>query len=380
MLICLRRDRQFRATIGVAIAQVSSCRTHSNSDQATPSQKMRILFLNKMRVGGFRAFDYANLEGMRGGERTVLCLAESLGQRGHDVVVTCAGAPGALPLGRITIADPDVARARGYDVAISNNFARAFDGVDAPIKIVWTHNPGFSPAHIKADFLAKLRHRPHLVHLSKYTQARSWFLPRAGETIIGHGMPAELLAQRKARDVPPPPTAVFSSYAGRNLSKVIAAWRDVVHPSVPGARLLVTAEVEAKHLGGVAIADLAQWNIEVLGTLPWSQLMELLRSARVLVAPGHFQETYNLLSVEAAACGVPTLTMGIGALRERVIHDETGFVASSVAEMGAALVRILTDGALWRRYHRAALGHPDLIGWEQRAQDWEDYMTRLAGN
>lgn len=339
---------------------------------------MRILFLNKMREGGFRAFDYADLEGMRGGERTVLYLAESLGQRGHDVVITCAGAPGTTSSGSITVVDPDVAREHSYDVAISNNFAHAFDGVDAPLKIIWTHNPGFSAAHVKADFLAKLRHRPHLVHLSKYTQARSWFLPRAGQAIIGHGMPAELLEQRRARDVPPPPIAVFSSYAGRNLSKVIEAWRDVVHPSAPAARLLVTAEVEDKHLAGVAAADLAQLNIEILGTLPWSRLMELLRTARVLVAPGHFQETYNLLSVEAAACGVPTVTMGIGALRERVIHDETGLIARSVPEMGAALARILTDDALWLRYHRASLAHPDLIGWEQRAEEWEDYIARLA--
>ena len=106
--------------------------------------------------------------------------------------------------------------------------------------------------------------------------------------------------------------------------------------------------------------------------------MELLRSARVLVAPGHFQETYNLLSIEAAACGVPTVTMGIGALRERVVHDDTGWIASSVADMGAALVRILTDDALWLRYHRASLTHPDLLSWDEQAAEWERYIAAHA--
>lgn len=337
---------------------------------------MRILLLNQMREGGFRAFDYADLEGMRGGERTLVYLADALGRRGHEVVVACAGVPGSVRHGDMTVADPDVAVAGAYDVAISNNFAKAFDGVSAPIKIVWTHNPGFSRAHIKADFLAKLRHRPHLVHLSRYTQARSWFLPRSGATIIRHGMPAQLLDGCQ-REKAPAPVAVFSSYAGRNLRRVIAAWRDVVHARAPEARLIVTAEVEPKHLGGLAAHDLARFNIDIVGTLPWSKLMQLMRTVRVLVAPGHFQETYNLLSVEAAACGVPTVTMGIGALGERVVHDETGWIAKSVPDMGTALVRILTDDALWRRYHAACLEHPDLVSWEQQAAEWENYIRRV---
>lgn len=342
---------------------------------------VRILFLNKMRDGGFRAFDYTNIESMRGAERTVLYLAEALAARGHDVVITCAGAPGTITRGGISIADPNAAVAQDYDVAISNNFASAFDGVKAPVKIVWTHNPGFSRAHIRADFIAKLRHRPYLVHLSDYTRSRSWFLPRSGETIIRHGMPAELIGQGIVRSVPPAPIAVFSSYAGRNLRKVIEAWRDVVHVQLPDARLVVTAEAEPKHLAGLSEAELALLNVEIVGTLPWSKLMQFLRQeARLLVAPGHFQETYNLLSVEAAACGVPTVTMAIGALRERVVPDRTGLIARSTREMGSAMVRILSDDALWLRYHEGALAHPDLVGWDQRASEWETYMTGLGAN
>ncbi|MFA5901001.1 MAG: glycosyltransferase, partial [Hyphomicrobium sp.] len=299
-------------------------------------------------------------------------------RRGHEVVITCAGAPPSIRRGHVTVADPDTALQGVYDVAISNNFARAFDGVNAPTKIVWTHNPGFSQAHIKADAVAKWRHRPHLVHLSKYTQSRSWFLPRAGQTIIRHGMPAELLAKRSERRQAGAPVAVFASYPGRNLRKVIAAWRDVVHPKVPQARLVIAAEVEAKHLAGVPASELGRLNIDVVGVLGWSELMDLMRTARVFVAPGHFQETYNLLSVEAAACGVPTVTMGIGALRERVSHDVNGWIAGSTAAMGVAIARVLADDELWLRYHRASLVHPDLVSWEERAAEWEAYIAQLS--
>ncbi|MFA6141067.1 MAG: glycosyltransferase family 4 protein [Hyphomicrobium sp.] len=338
---------------------------------------MRILLLNKTRSGEFRTFDYSDIEALRGAERTNLYLAEAMGARGHEVVLASSADKGSLRQGSVQLADPVSALASDYDVAISNNYAHAFAGADAPLKLVWTHNPGFSWNHVKADYAAKLRHLPYLVHLSKYTLGRSWFLPRSGQTIIHHGMPANLLAARKLRTAAPPPVAVFASYAGRNLRTVIKAWRDVVHPSLPAARLLVTAEVEPKHLGGVDAAELKRLNVEIVGTLPWSELMDLLRGARVLVAPGHFQETYNLLSVEAAACGVPTVTMGIGALRERVVHDEGGWIASSIEEMGAALARILTHDELWLRYHRACLAHPDLVSWGDRAAEWEDYIGKL---
>jgi glycosyltransferase involved in cell wall biosynthesis len=338
---------------------------------------MRILLLNKTRDGKFRTFDFSDIEALRGGERTNLYLAEALGARGHEVVLANASQGQGTRNGRVQVLDARAALSRDYDVAISNNYAHAFSGVRAPLKLIWTHNPGFSWNHVKADYAAKLRHRPYLVHLSKYTLGRSWFLPRSGQTIIHHGMPAELLARRSRRGAPAP-VAVFSSYAGRNLRAVIEAWRDVVHPKAPAAKLLVTAVVEPKHLGGVDAAELKRLNIEIPGTLPWTKLMDLLRESRVLVAPGHFQETYNLLSVEAAACGLPTVTMGIGALRERVVHDATGWIASSKNEMGEALVRILCDDDVWRRYHAQCLTHPDLVSWEDRAAEWETYIDELS--
>src|SRR5205814_98057 len=114
--------------------------------------------------------------------------------------------------------------------------------------------------HVKTDYHWKLLHRPLLVHLAQYTRDRSWLLPRSGQTIIRHGLPRTLLDSRKQRQNVPAPVAVFSSYAFRNLAKVIEAWRDVVHPTVPAARLIVTAEVERKDVVGLSPVDLQHLN------------------------------------------------------------------------------------------------------------------------
>lgn len=338
---------------------------------------MRILFLDKKRKGGFRDFDFNDFEKLRGGERCVLSLAESLAKRGHYVVLASLPRRGNVTQHGVNIVDLNTALSEHYDVAISNNYAHAFDDTKATAKIVWTHNPGFSRAHLKADFLGKLRHHPYIVHLSKYTRNRSWFLPQSGNTIIHHGQPSCLLENRKERERAPAPIALFSSTPERNLAMVVKAWREVVHPQIPQARLEVTAEVEPKHVCRLPKNELEQLNISVVGTRPWSELMDLMRRVRVLVVPGHRQETYNMLAVEAAANGVPTVTVGIGALRERVLHEQTGWVATSVREMGSAIVRLLSDDALWFRYHRACLSHPDLVSWDDCAECWEACMRGL---
>lgn len=338
---------------------------------------MRILFLDKKRDGGSRVFDFNDLETLRGGERCVLYLAESLAKRGHDVVLASLMCKDSLTQRRVNIVDLKTALSGRYDVAISNNYAHAFDDAKTTARIIWTHNPGFSRAHVKADFLGKLRHHPYIVHLSKYTRNRSWFLPQSGNTIIHHGQPSCLLENRKERERAPAPIALFSSTPERNLAMVVKAWREVVHPQLPQARLEVTAEVEPKHVCRLPKNELEQLNVSVVGTRPWSELMDLMRRVRVLVVPGHRQETYNMLAVEAAANGVPTVTVGIGALRERVLHEQTGWVATSVREMGSAIVRLLSDDALWFRYHRACLSHPDLVSWDDCAECWEACMRGL---
>jgi len=341
---------------------------------------MRIIFLDLERSGRPRQFDFSDAETLRGGERGLLYLAGALAKRGHEITV--ATRDGAADIVQQSVRFVSMASARSgvFDVAISNNYAFAFDGIHAPIKIVWTRNPGFSVAHLKADFLGKLRHRPHIVHLSRYTRRRSWFLPRAGSSIIHHGVPPELLGSSAPRTDVPSPVALFSSYASRNLSLVVDAWRRIVHPALPHARLEVTAEVAPKHANNLPDAELAASGIHVLGSLPWSELMERMRQSRVMLVPGHFQETYNNLAIESAAAGLPCITLGIGALGERVKHDQTGWVAGNVEDMGRSIVRVLTDDALWRRYHLNCFKHPDLVSWDDRAVTWENCFAKLQAN
>ena len=49
------------------------------------------------------------------------------------------------------------------------------------------------------------------------------------------------------------------------------------------------------------------------------------RSADVLIMPSR-SESFGLVALEAAACGIPVVASDVGGLRTLVDHDQTGFL------------------------------------------------------
>jgi glycosyltransferase involved in cell wall biosynthesis len=91
---------------------------------------------------------------------------------------------------------------------------------------------------------------------------------------------------------------------------------------------------------------------------------------------GHKVEAFRLSLAEAQALGLPAVIARIAVLPERVIDGLTGFHRSEPARFADAAVAILTDDALWRRQHEAALRHKQGIGWSEQAGRLEIALLR----
>ena len=71
------------------------------------------------------------------------------------------------------------------------------------------------------------------------------------------------------------------------------------------------------------------------------------------------------------AIGLPVVTAGIGSLKERVRHGETGLIGETDDGFATAAVCVLSDDDLWRRLHDAGLATRGGVGWDAIAAEWE---------
>lgn len=105
-------------------------------------------------------------------------------------------------------------------------------------------------------------------------------------------------------------------------------------------------------------------HVHFVGARSRDGLAELMRHSQALLVPSH-SETFGLVALEAAACGVPVLASSTGGLREVVVHEETGYLMHDrdPAAWGRTLGGLLADDALRRRMGTIARVHARRFAW-----------------
>lgn len=320
------------------------------------------------------AFDGRSQTGLGGAETAFVRLAEGLAARGHQVAAfsntTETAAINGVNWAPVSGPMPDDA-----DLYIANRGDRVLDRVRGAKRIAfWLHND--------AVYLKKFRYlrrlwlrKPTLVFVSQSHRrlAPSW-LPDGGRVVIPLGL--EDAYRHEAMRAVPPPMALYAANPLRGLAELAALWPKI---DVPGAKLiahsgadLYAAKPRTREAMEQALSSAAGVSgIDLKPIIKRDALIDVLRGARVFLYPGDPTETFCLSVAEAQALGVPCVVYARGALPERVIDGETGFVAKSEAEFVDAARRLLSDDTLWISQHRACLATQSKRGWADMAEDFE---------
>jgi glycosyltransferase involved in cell wall biosynthesis len=209
-------------------------------------------------------------------------------------------------------------------------------------------------------------------------------VPDGGRKTIPYGIP-DLFRGAAPLARPPRPRAVFTSNPLRSLDWLLELWAARIAPRVAGAELHVFAGPAtygdvgaAKNAEMAAVLARAQAlrgaGVVVRGPVPKSQLVAEFREARVMLYCGDRNETFCLAVGEAQASGVPAVVGPYGSVVERVWDGETGTIARDDAAFAEAAVRLLSDDALWRRQHEAALKYQRAWGWPEAAAAFESLL------
>jgi hypothetical protein len=257
------------------------------------------------------------------------------------------------------------------DVTIAINDARLLPrGATRPS--VWFHNEVEWLKELRRFRLpALLRARPTAIFVgAEQARAAPRLLPFRRRVTIPLGLPDHILTASPAV-APPPPHAIFTSQAYRGLTEILGLWQRDIAPGLPAARL--TAYIAAADVPAYR-ALATHPGIAISPRIGRDELVARLLQARVLLAPGHRSETYCLAAAEAVALGVPVVTLGLGALKERVRHGETGFVCADANAFAARTRQLLTDDALWRRMQLAGIATRTGQSWRDVAAVWKNVL------
>jgi glycosyltransferase involved in cell wall biosynthesis len=289
-------------------------------------------------------------------EQAVFHLSAALAARGH--AVRLATRPEA-----------------GADVTVAVNDARLLRGESA-VRILWFHNEVSLWREWRRGRLPALwRRRPIAVFCGAWQAGQaSRLLPFERRVILPHGLPEAILRAPPASQ-PPGPQVIYTSQAYRGLADIVALWRSHIAPANPSAGL--RAYIAAGDVGRIQALAAGLPSITILPRVANAAMPELLRGARLLLAPGHPSETFCLAAAEAIAMGVPVVTFGRGALAERVDHGKTGYICRDLAEMAARILELLADNAAWLRMYDNGLATRANADWDHVATRWEtEFLAR----
>jgi glycosyltransferase involved in cell wall biosynthesis len=208
------------------------------------------------------------------------------------------------------------------------------------------------------------------------------FLPRRDpQILIPLALPEDVRGHGPLAAVPPR-RAIFASNPHRNLRRLVEIWARSILPRVPDAKLDVYGvhdlppPEDAWNSWGETILPPnmppeVKASIVIRPTTSREGLIEAFRSARAMLYLGHKVEAFCLSAAEAQALGLPAVVAPVAAVPERVVDGVTGFIEADPDRFADHAVALLTDDALWRRQHEAALRLRQGIGWSEFAGRFE---------
>lgn len=297
---------------------------------------MKICFLDNSNISYTSEDIYSNK--LRGGENTLINLSNEFSKLDHDVTIYNNSQKNCKIKNISWINLNQINDNPHYDLAISNNDIRLFDKIRSTKKIAISYSIQSIEKFIrKGQFISYLKHKPKIALLGKYHQLNRNILLRIfGSFQISLAVDDIFLNSEIKKNVLND-QAIFTSYSDRNLDLLVNIWKNKIYPINKKRKLLITPIKE----------NYQNYNIfnRIFGDK--KILLNDILNSRICLIPGHKAELFCIAAEEARELCVPIITLGIGSLSERVLHNKTGFVAKNPNEFADYTTLLFNDDKLW---------------------------------
>ena len=230
------------------------------------------------------------------------------------------------------------------DIAIVNSDANYFRFVNSKKNFLLSHSIQNLEKFIRHNqLLAFIKYKPIVLCFSNYHfNKRSLITSLFGKKIIIPSIDNDYFTfDIKYQNNQ---NAIFYSRFDRNGSLVINAWKEIFPKLKNKNKLYVNSDFSYDN------NILKKYNIIKKTYLEKTKLINFLSNFRVLIIPGHKGEVFCNVAEEAKALCIPIVTMGIGALSERVKDNYNGFLCKNFDDFKNKIFNLLTNDEIYLRF------------------------------
>jgi len=252
-----------------------------------------------------------------------------------------------------------------YDVAIANGDIRLLDKINAKKKFAISYSLQNLEKFIRKKQLNSfIKNKPKIILIGKYHKDKRNFLTR----IFGYNF-LNLAVDEKftstiinINDPISNDQAIFTSRGDRNGHILFYIWKKYINSVNKNVKLLSSPieNIEHPNVFNVFFRELKNQN----------ELIEDVKKSRMMLVPGHKAELFCLAAEEAKELCVPIVTLGIGSLKERVIHGTTGFIANNYEEFSFYALKLFEDRNLWSKIRNNLHEQRNKMNWKTSAKNF----------
>ena len=227
------------------------------------------------------------------------------------------------------------------DIAIVNSDANYFKFVNSKKNFLLSHSIQNLEKFIRhKQLLAFLKHKPVVLCFSNYHFSnRSFFTSMFGKKIIIPSIDDDFFNFNLKTNINK--DAIFYSRFDRNGQIVVDMWKRNYRKLYNNNKLFINSDLIDRE------QDLEKFNIYKKPYLEKNKLIEFLSNFRLLIVPGHKGEVFCNVAEEAKALCIPIVTMGIGALSERVRHNFNGFICKNIDDFENKIFDLMNNDELY---------------------------------
>ena len=257
-----------------------------------------------------------------------------------------------------------------YDLAIVISYSNEFRRVSSVKKAVFSNsNQPIEKFIRKKQLFPFLKYKPTLITLCDYQyKKRSFFTSFYGKKTIPITVDPKFLNIDIDQNFLPEKKVVYNIRSNRNLDRLIKIWCDKIFPFNEDFKLYITPNL-------IDYKDFHKKNNIFLRTIgSRSEMIDEMKNYRALTYLGHKSDIFTLTAEEAIKMCLPVITFGIGSLKERVTHNETGFIAKNDQEYADYTIKLLNDDDFYLDLKSKMKNKRKENNWEFIANKWASFF------